>query len=188
MKRVFGAFLCLLSPALFLTACGPRVTVPGDEAFQDAWDEFQEDIQDTLEDRDGEEGEKARYYQVLDGQGAELCTITDEAGAAALDGLLGSEEKELQEDPPAEEPVACVYVYWQEKTLPAGQDPAAEREYEELIRFTVYRDKDLVTMEILGDLADREIAGISLGEFLTFTSSMPQEAMEKLRDPAGFAD
>ena len=43
-------------------------------------------------------------------------------------------------------------------------------------------------MEILGDLADREIAGISLGEFLTFTSSMPQEAMEKLRDPAGFAD
>lgn len=187
MKRIFSAFLCLVSLALFLTACGPRVTVPGDEAFEDAWDEFQEDVEDSLEDGDSEE-EKAHYYQVLDGQGAELCTVTDEAQVAALDGLLGNEEEERRETPPAEEPVACVYVYWQEKTLLAGQDPAAEREYEELIRFTVYQDKDLVTMKILGDLADKEVAGVSLGEFLTFTASMPKETMEKLRDPTGFAD
>lgn len=182
MKRAFSAALCLLSLALLLAACAPRVTGPGDDAFQDAWDGFREDVQDALEDRNDDEQGKAHYYQILDSQGEELRTVTDEAQVASLDELLGNAGEELEEAPPAEEPVACVYVYQQEKTLLAGQDPEAEREYEEVIRFTVYQEKDLVTMEIL---AGKDVAGISLGDLLTFTVSMPEEAMEQLRNPAG---
>ena len=60
----------------------------------------------------------------------------------------------------------------------AGQDPEAEREYENLARFTVSASEDVVTMKILEDLPS--FMGVDLGEFLTFSISVPAETAEAL--------
>lgn len=184
MKRFLRISLCALSLVL-LTACGAGITAPDDGELQDAWDRAWSDLEkeEYLPD-----DAKAHRYQILNGGGEELYTVTDETQVAALDGLLGNVGKERQENPVLEEEeIACVYVYRQEKTLLAGEDPQREREFEEVIRFTVCRDQDLITVQCLKGLEGLEPAGIRLEDFLTFTISVPAETMESLRNPAQFA-
>lgn len=187
MKRLLLISLCALSLAL-LTACGAKITAPDGEEFQDAWDQawsgLEEDLKENLPD-----GSKRHFYQILSSDEEELYTVTDETQVAALDSLLGNAGEAPQENPVFEdgEETACIYVYQQEKTLLAGEDPDQEREYEEVIRFTVYQDQDLITMQLLKGLNGRELMGIRLEDFLTFTISVPAETMESLRNPAQFA-
>lgn len=195
MKRT--AIFCALVLVLTLLA-GCNVTSPRDEEFLEDWansvDEAAEDSAQDWEDawdawsgsRSREDsGEKDYYWKVLDGEGREAGSIMDKEQIKALDDLLSDDGSwnrlEMEEDPG--EP-SYSYVYCQEKTLLAGQDPEEEREYEELIRFTVSADKDLVTMRILEDLPS--LAGVDLGDYLTFTISVPAETAEALRDPSRF--
>lgn len=182
MKRTFTICLCALTLLSLLTACGIRLPDP------DALEEDLDSLENRLEDLERlEDGEKNHNYKILDSQGAELYTVTDEAQVEALDDLLSDpgEDADLEEAP--EDEVACVYIFRQEKTLLAGQDPETPRDYEELIRFTVYQNQDMITMRVLEGLGDGKAAGLSLEDLLTFTVSVPAETMEALRDPAQFA-
>ncbi|MCI8910297.1 MAG: hypothetical protein HFG09_06420 [Oscillibacter sp.] len=190
LKSLMRMSLCILSLALLLTACGPHITTPDDEEFQDVWDEVWDNLEKDLEEDLKESTPdlaKRHFYQILNGEEEELCTVTDAAQVAALDDLLGNVGEGRQETPVSEggEEIACIYVYQQEKTLLAGQDPDEEREYEEVVRFTVYQDQDLITLQCL---KDKELAGISLEDFLSFTLSVPAETMETLRNPAQFTE
>ena len=185
MKRTLTRFLCILSLLLLLTGC--KVAAPDDEEFQDAWDRAWSDVEEDLEERTSDAA-KNHYYQVLDSQGQELCTVRGEERLEALDDLLDSPGVE-REAAPSDGEIACVYVFWQEKTLLAGQDPGMEREYEELVRFTVYQNHDLVTLEIVDGLEEIRLpGGVDLADLLTITMSVPAETMEALRDPARFAE
>lgn len=188
MKHLLRTSLCALSLVL-LTACGAGITAPDGEELQDAWDRAWSVLEEDLEKENLPDGSKRHCYQILNSDGEELYTVTDETQVAALDGLLGNAGEELRENPVFEdgEEIACVYVYRQEKTLLAGEDPQREREYEEVIRFTVCRDQDLITVQCLKGLEGLEPAGIRLEDFLTFTISVPAETMESLRNPAQFA-
>ena len=69
------------------------------------------------------------------------------------------------------------YVVYQEGTVLAGQDPAEERPMEELLRFTLYEDSDLMTMEVAPELLGELPL---LGDLLTFTWSLPREDLDYL--------
>ena len=82
------------------------------------------------------------------------------------------------------------YVYWQETTLHAGEDPDAEREYLEVFRTQVRQGSNAVTTEVLSDTLEGvgSFVGVEgLGGLLTFTAEVPQETADALRDPAQFA-
>lgn len=174
MKYGFKRLLCLVCLVLLLTGCGaaPAGDLKDEEEGADPW-ESQVDW------------DKHHYYRVLNGREEEQYIITQAEQVEALDGLLGNLEE--RDDPSEEGEIAWIYVYCQEKTLLAGQDPEEERECEEIIRFLVYQDQDLVTLKILGGLEGAEALGVSLEDLLTFTVSVPAQTMETLRDPAQFA-
>ncbi|MFR5405492.1 MAG: hypothetical protein ACLTG0_08880 [Oscillibacter sp.] len=94
---------CILSPTLLLTACG------GEQAAADT----------------AEEAVKDHYYLILDAAGKELYTVTDKGAVAEIDAssTAGGERRprECGGDP------LYTYVYWQETTLHAGEDPDTER-------------------------------------------------------------
>ena len=69
------------------------------------------------------------------------------------------------------------YVVYQEGTVLAGQDSAEERPMEELLRFTLYEDSDLMTMEVAPELLGELPL---LGDLLTFTWSLPREDLDYL--------
>lgn len=192
MNRRIRSALCALSLIFLLTACGAgplEKMLPEDGDSKDAWDEAWKEAWSRMESAaDGVQEGKRHYYQVLNEQEEELCAITDETQVEALDGLLGNMGQMGQTELPEAEQVACVYVFQQEKTRLAGEAADLEREYEEIARFTVYQDQDLVTMQFLKGLENTEAAGIHLEDFLTFTISVSPETMEKLRDPARFAE
>ena len=52
------------------------------------------------------------------------------------------------------------------------------------MRFTVSASEDVVTLVILEDLPS--LLHVDLGDFLTFTLTVPAETAEALRDPAQF--
>ena len=60
------------------------------------------------------------------------------------------------------------------------------RSYEELVRFTVSASEDVVTLVILEDLPS--LLHVDLGDFLTFTLTVPEETAEALRNPARLMD
>lgn len=192
MNRLIRSALCALSLIFLLTACGagPREEIlPEDGDSKDAWDEAWNEAWSRMESAaDGVQEGKSHYYQVLNEQEEELYAITDEIQVEALDDLLGNMGQTRQTELPEAEEIACVYVFQQEKTRLAGEAADSEREYEEVARFTVYQDQDLVTMQFLKGLENRAVAGIRLEDFLTFTVSVSPETMEKLRDPAQFAE
>lgn len=193
-------FAVLTLTAALLTGC--QVTSPNDPEFRKDWDESMDEMQkerdeameEAAKDWDAwkqehkngwtiEDG-KDHYWKILDGEDKEIGTVQDEAQVKALDGVLsddGSWGLEETEDPGE---AAYSYIYCQEKTLLAGQDPEAEREYENLARFTVSASEDVVTMKILEDLPS--FMGVDLGEFLTFSISVPAETAETLRNPEQF--
>ena len=115
----------------------------------------------------------------------EVGTVTDPEQVKAIDDLLNDDGH--QKDRPTEDPgdPAYSYVYCQQETLKAGQDPE-DREYEELVRFTVSASEDVVTMVILEDLPS--LLNVDLGDFLTFTIAVPAETAEALRNPGQFLE
>lgn len=188
MKRIWTLCAALLSLSLL---AGCAVTSPKDPELQSDWDEaagetredFLEDLQNALEDG----GEKAHRWRVLDAEGRELYTVTDPEAVAALDEILGDDGwAALEQDP--DDP-AYSYVYSQEKTLLAGQDPDMEREYEDLMTFTVSASEDVLTIQILGGLeALALIPGVDMEDVLIFSVSIPAAAAETLREPGEFAE
>ena len=188
MKRL--AILCALALSVSLLA-GCSVTSPTDEEFQKDWadsmDEAAEDVEaawNNLWDDQDEDG-KDHYWKVLDAEDNEVGTVTDPEQVKALDDLLSTDSH--QETHMAEDPGdgAYSYVYCQQETLKAGQKPE-DRKYENLGRFTVSESEDVMTMEILEDLPS--LLNVDLGDFLTFTVTIPAETAETLRDPSQFLD
>lgn len=200
MKRI--AMLCALGVFL-LSGCA--VTPPSDEElqreFQEDWDESMEELEDDWNDaldkvqdawdhRDGDGVGKDHYWKILDVSDEEAAivevgTVTDPEQVKAIDGLLSDDGTWGQRD--VEDPggPAYSYVYCQQETLKAGQKPE-DREYEELVRFTVSAEKDAVTLVILEDLPS--LLHVDLGDLLTFSMAVPAETAEALRDPARFLD
>ena len=159
--------VCLLL-ALLLTACG------GEQAAADT----------------AEEAVKDHYYQILDAAGKELYTVTDSGAVAEIDALINKAGGENADHGNAEGDPLYTYVYWQETTLHAGEDPDAEREYLEVFRTQVRQGSNAVTTEVLSDTLEGvgSFVGVEgLGGLLTFTAEVPQETADALRDPAQFA-
>ena len=133
--------------------------------------------------RDENGVEKDHYWRILDAEDEEVGTVTAPEQVKAIDDLLsddGHQGDRLTEDPG--DP-AYSYVYCQQETLKAGQKEE-DRKYEELVRFTVSAGEDVVTLVILEDLPS--LLNVDLGDFLTFTISVPAETAEALRDPTRF--
>ena len=120
---------CILSLTLLLTACG------GEQAAADT----------------AEEAVKDHYYQILDAAGKELYTVTDSGAVAEIDALINKAGGENADHGNAEGDPLYTYVYWQETTLHAGEDPDAEREYLEVFRTQVRQGSNAVTTEVLSD-------------------------------------
>ena len=201
MKQL--TILCAFALSLSLLA-GCTVTPPSDEAFQrDLADAVADSIEEAAEDwaqdweaaldeaaeawsgRDENGVEKDHYWKVLDSEGSEIGTVTDPEQVKAIDALLNDDGHRgdwLAEDPG--DP-AYSYVYCQQETLKAGQK-AEDRNYEELVRFTVSASEDVVTLVILEDLPS--LLHVDLGDFLTFTLTVPEETAEALRNPARLMD
>lgn len=201
MKRL--TILCAFALSLSLLA-GCAVTPSSDEAFQrDLADAVVDSIEEAAEDwaqdweaaldkaaeawsgRDENGVEKDHCWKVLDSEGSEIGTVTDPEQVKAVDALLsddGHQGDRLAEDPG--DP-AYSYVYCQQETLKAGQK-AEDRNYEELVRFTVSASEDVVTLVILEDLPS--LLHVDLGDFLTFTLTVPEETAEALRNPARLMD
>ncbi len=182
MKKLGATLLCLTA-ALCMAAC--NVTSPADEEFQKDW---QEDTEDILEDIRDDESEKGHFYEVLDSEGKTLHTINSEKGVEAVDTVLDESLDGLDElSTEAGEPL-YTYVFWQERTLLAGEDPAAERGYKALLRYTVPAEGNVLGVEVtLPEEADPP-EWLELDDLLTFGVELPEEDMEALRDPARFAD
>lgn len=197
MKQL--AILCALVLTVSLLA-GCSVTSPKDEEFQKDWADSMEeaaedwaaDFEDAFDEavkawsaQDENGAEKDHYWKVLDAEDNELGTVTDPKQVGAIDDLLnddGNVGDRLAEDPG--DP-AYSYVYSQRETLKAGQKEE-DREYEELVRFTVSQSKDVVTLVILEDLPT--LLNVDLGDILTFHIAVPAETAEALRDPGQFLD
>lgn len=163
MKRLFALLLC--GAALLLTACGA-----------------------------GKEAEKDHYYEVLDSAGAVLYTVKDGELAETLDGLLGtsSEDMDAAGDAGDVEPL-YTYAYWQEMTLLAGEDPEAEREYQELIRVLVPAEGEELVIQVFPDTAALEGLNqltrdtVDIASLLSSVVTVSPETAEMLRDPGRYA-
>ena len=200
MKMKKGPLFAAVLTLLLLAGCG-MTTPPGDKTWDDAHDDIQEEL-DQLETESGaldetlagifdrmeeDSGAKTHRWQILDAQGEELYTVSDEENVAAVDDLLQGEGWDLAGGEPGQ--ALYTYVFWQQKTSLAGQDPKAEREYEALIRFTVPAEGNEVTLEILPESLDGvAIAGVDLGELLTINSTVPEETAEALRSPSQWSE
>lgn len=159
--------LCALALTLLLTACGGQTA-----------------------DEPAAEPEKDHYYQILDADGQELYTVTDDTAVAEIDALINEAGGENADHGSAEGDPLYTYVYWQETTLHAGEDPDAEREYLEVFRTQVRSDSNAVTTEVLSDTLEGMGDAINiegLGGLLTFSAEVSQETADALRDPGQFA-
>lgn len=166
-----------------------------DDGPWSAWAKSWESWSDDADERFDEMDRKEHVWKILDVSDPEAAiteagTVTDAGQIEALDDLLGLHDEDAWDglDGPDEVPddPAYSYVYSQEKTLLAGQDPDAEREYEDLLRFTVSASEDVVTLVILEDLPS--LLNVDLGDILTFHIAVPAETAEALRNPGQFLD
>ncbi len=203
MKKVSAVLLCLTA-ALVMAAC--NTVTPADEGFRreiqedvreslnearedmkEALDEARKDTKEALEDLRDDDSGKRHYYEVLDSQGKTLYTIDSEKGIEAVDKVLDESLDGLDELSSEAGDALYTYVFWQERTLLAGEDPAAERGYEALLRYTVPAEGNMLGVEItLPEEADPP-EWLELDDDLTFGVELSDEAMEALRDPARFA-
>jgi len=171
------------------------VTSPADGEFQeefredweDSMDEARRDLHDDLDNALGNDGEKVHRWRVLDAEEKELFTVTDKETVEALDDLLSGDGWDCPAEAPGDP--AYTYVYSQEKTLLAGQDPEEEREYEDLLSFTVSASEDVVTMRILGGLENLSLLpGVEPEDALAFSAAVPAETAKALREPERFSE
>ncbi|MDO4315349.1 MAG: hypothetical protein Q4C45_06180 [Oscillospiraceae bacterium] len=162
MKRAFALLLC--GAALLLTACGA-----------------------------GEEAAKDHYYEILNGTGNDSSIVDDAKLVKEIDGLLEGPLEAADDETSGGEPVEPLWIYvcWQEKTLLAGQDPDAEREYEEILRVSVPDTGNELTIQVFPNVD--EVDGLSglaealnLDGLLTFTVAAPEDTVEELRNAEYF--
>lgn len=152
------------------------------KAWSKSWEAWGEEKKELFSNMD----QKKHYWKVLDADGQELSTVTDAEMVKTLDDLLSDNGNERLEEDPGDPMYS--YVFCQEKTLLAGQDPKEERGYEELVSFTVSASENVVTMRITGGLEDTFLLpGMNLGDILTFSISAPSETVEALRNPEQFS-
>lgn len=156
------------------------------EAWAGKWAKDWEDKGEEISERFSGIDEKEHRWKILDADGKEISTVTDKETVKVLDDALCRNDiwESLEENPG--DPV-YTYVYSQEKTLLAWQDPDAEREYEDLLTFTVSASEDVVTLRILGGLEELSLLpGVEMEDILTFSASVPSETAEALRNPSQF--
>lgn len=182
MKQITKLLLLTAVIASLLAAC--HITPPTDPAFQKDWAESMEEEPEDFGDAwyawdgDPENAGKNHYWKVLDGEENEVCVITDEEQIKQVDELLsddGAWGEHITGDPG--DP-AYTYVFCQEETLKAGQDPD-DRDYDALVSFTVSASENVVTLKILEGLSSP--LGADLGDYLTFAFEVPAETAEELR-------
>lgn len=201
MKAIHKLLTVLLALVLAAALAGCRVTSPEDPEFQKDWDESSKEIEDAMEEvkdswdkvwsgwnDENQDDAKKHRWEIQDADGSALYTIDADKAVQAIDGLLSDNDEttwHLTSEEPGE--AAYSYVYSQEKTRLAGQDPDAERNYETLMRFTVSKEKDIVTMTILEDLEGLpKVPGLE--DLLTFSAKVPAETAEALRNPSQFEE
>ena len=147
------------------------------------------DSWDVLDD-DG--NVKVHYWQVLDAEGEEVCTIDGVNAVEKVDALVEGDMDWEQAESVENKTPLYQYVFMQETTLLAGQDPDSEREYEEVMRFTVYEDTDVMEMTVLEELnealSDSLVNLIGLEDILTIYAKAPSETVEALRNPTQFSE
>lgn len=161
MKRICAALLCLT--ALLLTACGGE----------------------------NEQAEKDHYYEVLDSAGTVLYTVEDGGLADILDGLLGEPLENMEDSGDAEDVTPLyTYVYCQERTLLAGEDPDKERDHGELMRVLVPAEGETVVIQALPgvEAPDWLTEAVDLEDLLTSTAEVSPETAEALRSPERFVE
>lgn len=136
------------------------------------------------------EGAKDHYYQVLSGDGSLLHTVSSGEALDRLDDLLyGGDIWEVSAQTQEPGAPACTYVCYMERTLLAGETQDAGQAYHEIIRFTVAKDRDTVTVRILSELGGVELLPwLNLEDLLTFSVSVSTETAEALRNPDQFTD
>jgi len=204
MKKLGTVLLCLTA-ALAMAACNIvtpadgnfRREIQGDvreslnearEDMREAIDGVRDDAREALEDLRDEDSGKRHYYEVLDSQGKTLYTIDSGKGVEAVDDVLEEPLEGLEAlSAEAGEPL-YTYVFWQERTLLAGEDPAAERGYQALLRCAVPAEGNVLGVEVtLPEEADPP-EWLELDGLLSFGVELSDGAMEALRDPAQFAE
>lgn len=135
--------------------------------------------------------EKDHYYQILDGSGAELYTVTEADAVSKIDDLI--DDLGLEDGWPGDGEGEALYTYvlYQEETLHAGETADTERDHIEVLRLTVREDGDTVTAQIISQtmegLSD-VLPQMDLQGLLTFSYDAPADVAEALRDPAQFAE
>ena len=132
------------------------------------------------------EGEKDYYLEITTPEGKSLGTIPrGEVLESIFNADVGDKWQLSGERPDGLEPEYLCLV-WQQKTLPAGQDPAAEREYEVVMSVTTFRGSDYVEAAIPPEVAGLWGFPADVAEqFLTFAFRAPEETIETLRKTAG---
>lgn len=125
------------------------------------------------------EGEKDCYLEVTTPEGESLGVI---AGKEILDALLDDDNTAEPEECLRDLTPEYICRLWQQKTLLAGQDPAA-REYEVVMTITTFRGSDYIQVSILWELAGLwGFPGELAEELLNLTCRAPAEAAAALRE------
>lgn len=188
MKKHIAPLLCgAAALVLLLSGCLPAArSAPGREQ---EWEDAAEDLQDRLDGLEDDWSAKSHYWQVLDAAGQEVCVLDAEEAVRQVDDLLDGDTDWEQASSVEGKTALYTYVMMQQKTLLAGQDPDTEREYEEVLRFTVYEDTDVLSMTVLEGLEDALPDSLAdWTDLLTFHLRAPAETAEALRDPARLAE
>ncbi len=151
MKKIlFGLAVCLL----LLASCGKGPSEASSEP-------------DTKQS-------KAEVYSARDN--VLLKTITDQELLSDLNDFSDWDgEVSLPEDLTPE----YTLLVYHEKTLLAGQDPDAEREYEMIETLTIYKDSRYMTVKISPDAVKNMPL---LEDLLTFHCEIPEETAGQLEE------
>lgn len=145
------------------------------------------DLENLWDGLDDDWSAKGHYWKILDSQGEEVCTIDSEEAVQRVDDLIQGDMEWKQASSVEDEIVLYTYVFMQQKTLLAGQDPDTEREYQEVLRFTVYEGTDVMSMTVLDGLEGvLPVSILNWEDLLTIHAKAPAETAEALRDPAQF--
>ena len=194
MKKYTPLLFCgILAMALLLSGCLPAALMPQStpdgrlEEKMEALETSLSDLENLWDGLDDDWSAKGHYWKILDSQGEEVCTIDSEEAVQRVDDLIQGDMEWKQASSVEDEIVLYTYVFMQQKTLLAGQDPDTEREYQEVLRFTVYEGTDVMSMTVLDGLEGvLPVSILNWEDLLTIHAKAPAETAEALRDPAQF--
>lgn len=178
------AFLLVLTVVFLLTGCRTSDNKNSDDKHLDQKSETQEPVS----------GEKQHIWKIFDNQKQEIGQITDANAIEKLDKLLNCNENydenqwsrtaENVSDRP-DDPL-YTYVYCQQRTLLAGENPDTEREYQELIQFTISASEDIITEQIndqsLKNAADKLPEDLSETLPEELSESLPEDLLKVLSE------